>query len=300
MAFSFLTSVFGGPAGALTAKAMGDETTAKMDKAFNSAIKVALSGPAAPFLHPTGHTSTVRDTSESYINDRMALQFGDSNDCKKWVRELDDYIAVGCFKVVKALKEESSRGGNNLGWDEVLRVFNQNNYVDKSRDKNIEGRKSWNEMNYFKFDGSPDVARKRQIIAWLKTLFNEQQEEAIVDNSIIFGEELLSELADIASQSGATVKGPMTLVAADEEERKKVKEVGLIRFPTKGESKIKLYHIVIYSWSECSRFLFAQRDQNGIEVKCKVCQFKVDTSAIDRRCASEAKQEMSKPDFFDF
>lgn len=68
MAFSFPASAFGGSAGALAVNAMGGETTAKVDKAFNSAIKGVLYGPVAPILEATGHTSTVRDTSESYIN----------------------------------------------------------------------------------------------------------------------------------------------------------------------------------------------------------------------------------------
>lgn len=301
MAFSFLATALGGPAGDLAVNALGGETTGKLNKAANSAIKGVLLGPIAPLLEATSQTATtVHESSECYVNSCMALQFGDSDNVCEWVCELDDKIAVGCYEVVKALKEESSRGGSILSWDEVLCIFRRNNYVDKSRDKTIEGRKSWNEMNYFKFDGSPNVVRKRQIITWLKTLFNEQQEQAIVDDSIIFGDDLLSELADIASQSGATVKDPVTFIAADEEKRRKVKEVGLIRFPTKSDSKIKLYHMVIYAWFECSRFLFAQHDQNGIEVKCKVCQFEVDTSVIDRRYASKAKQRMSDPDFFNF
>ena len=162
--------------------------------------------------------------------------------------------------------------------------------MDKSNEKKVEGRRSWNEMNYFKFDGSSDEVRRREIKAWLKSLFNEKNEQVIVDNSVIFSKDVLQELADIASQSGATVKDPVTLVAADDEERKKVKEVGLIRFPTKGDSKIKLYHVMIYSWSKCSRFLFAQHDRNGIEIDCKVCEFKIDTSDTDLRCVRQAKQ----------
>lgn len=252
------------------------------------------------------NTSTARQTDHEYstleIHSRVAKEFGDSETISQWTRELNDEMAVGCYNVVKALNaKKKESGGRNLSWNDVVRVFRRCNSVYEDNVKKIEGRRSWDEMNYFKFDGSPDVVRKRQIMAWLRKLFNEQDEQSIVDNSVIFNDGVISKLADIASQSGVTVKDPATFFAADEEKRKKVKEIGLIRFPIKYHSKIKLYYVAIYSWFKCSRVLFVQHDQNGIEIDCDVCEFKVNTDSIDKSRERKARENMaSDPNIFDF
>ena len=234
------------------------------------------------------------------IHTRMAKEFGDSDDLSEWTRELDDYMAVGCYKVVKALNEEKMRTGDYLEWDEVLGVFRQSIYVDQSYSKHFNGRRSWDEMNYFKFDGSPDDVRKREIIAWLKDLFNKHHEQSIVDNSIVFNDGAVSHLASIAAQSGATVRDVVTLFAADDEEKGKVMEAGVIRFPTKWESYIKLYRITIYAWFKCSRVLFAQHDETGVEVHCEVYKFKVNTDTIDTSHARRARKKLEDPNILNF
>ncbi len=220
----------------------------------------------------------------------------------EWTRALDDHMAVACYEVVEALNRKRARSVGSLTWDNVLKVFRNCHHItrDDGCSKRIQDRLSWDETNYFKFDGSPDPLRKREFITWLKTLMNERGEQDVFDNSRLITEETLDRLASCASQSGATVKGPVTLVHASENDRDTVMEIAVIRFPTKHNSKIKIYRLKIDSWFQCSRTLFVQHDETGLEIEYETFSFKPNTHVIDDRFATRARTNLSNPEMFRF
>ena len=247
------------------------------------------------------------DDVSTVFNTRIAKEF-DGVKLSDWTRSLDNEMAVACYETVKALKQRKNTYGVNLTWDDVLEVFCNCLYIkkDENNSKHFNDKCTLDEVNYFKFDGSPEEVRKIKIINWLKKLFNDHEEQSIYDNCAIFKKSSLNELASIASQSGATVRDPVTLLGASEKKRKKVKEISAIRFPKKMDKitnegcKIKIYRIVIFSWFKCTRVLFGQHDETGFEIEYDSFEFRPNAAAIDERCAAEARNELSKQDIFDF
>ena len=236
------------------------------------------------------------------INDRIAKDFNGVSP-SKWTQALNSEMAVACYELVKALNQRKNiLGVNYLTWDDVVYVLRSCKYFnqDAGNTKHIEESLNWDDTNFFKFDGSPDVVRKRIIMTWVKDLMNKHGEQSTLDNSVILHDDNLSRLASIASQSGATVKDPITLVGASEKQRKKEIEISVIRFPKKWECKIKIYRIMIFSWFKCTRVLFGQHDESGIELEYDTFEFMPNATAIDKRCAEEAKAKMSQPNFFNF
>lgn len=236
------------------------------------------------------------------INTRIAKEFNGVS-LSEWTQALDNEMAVACYELVKALNErKKTRGVDLLTWDDVVHVFRSCYYVnqDAENSKHIHDSLNWDETNFFKFDGSPDVVRKKEIINWLKNLMNRHGEQSTFDNAAIFNDGTLSRLASIASQSGATVRDPVTFFGASEKQREKVMEISVIRFPKKWECKVKIYRIIIFSWFKCTRVLFGQHDETGFELDYDSFEFKPNTAAIDEQFAAKAKARLSQPDMFNF
>ena len=237
------------------------------------------------------------------ISTRVAKEFDDVDDLSDWVKELDDEMAVACYTAVSDLKRwKEEHGEAFLTWERVESIFNncKDLVKDEKSSKRIHDTKTYDETNAFKFDGSPDSSRMREIITWLKDLFNRNGEQDVIDNSLIFREGSLDHLAAVASETGARIKDFASFFEATEKKRTKAMEIGVIRFPRKGDAKIKLYKLVVYAFFKSKRILFVQEDSSGVEVEYDSVEFKPCTGAIDTRYAAKAKENLKNPDIFDF
>lgn len=246
---------------------------------------------------------TAKDTpfSNVFIHTHVAKEF-DSVNLSEWVQALDEEMSVACCMAVRDLKLWMKKhGADYLTWDRVVGIFNNCDYIikDEESSKRINDVKTFDEISVFNFQGI-NVARKRQILTWFKDLFNKHGEQSVVDNSVIVQEGTLDRLADIASECGAAISDPTTLFAATEQKSDKVMEIGVIRFPKKGDAKIKLFRLVIFAFFKSSRILFGQRDQAGFEVEYDSVEFRANTDAIDTTQADKAKAKLAQPDTFDF
>jgi len=274
------------------------------DKAMMHATRSALLfGAPAMIAYEMFSSDAGKDSfSAVEINDRIAKEF-DGVSPSEWTQALDATMAVACYELVKALNQrKNARGVSCLKWDDVVQVFCNCHYVnqDVKNCKHFCDSLSWDETNFFKFDGSPDVVRKVEIISWLENLMNRHGEQSTFDNARIFNDGTLSRLASIASQSGATVRDPLTFFGANENKKEKVMEISVIRFPKKWECKVKIYRIVIFSWFKCTRVLMGQHDENGFEIEFDSFEFHPNTAVIDERFAAEAKAKLSQPNMFNF
>ena len=246
---------------------------------------------------------TSKDTpfSKVFISTRVAKEF-DGENLSEWAQALDDEMSVACCLAVRDLKLWLKKhGAEYLTWDKVQSVFNNCDYIvkDDKSSKRINDVKTFDETSFFNFEGT-NLARKREILTWFKDLFNKKGEQSVVDNSVIVQEGTLDRLADIASECGAAIKDPATLFAATEQKSDKVMEIGVIRFPKKGDAKIKLFRLVIFAFFKSSRILFGQRDQAGFEVEYDSVEFRPNTAAIDTKFAAKAKAKLAEDDTWDF
>ena len=110
----------------------------------------------------------------------------------------------------------------------------------------------------------------------------------------------MERLAGLASETGVAVKDFESLFAGTDSQRDKVMEIGIIRFPTKNDAKIKLYRLVVFAYFKSSRILFVQHDQAGFEVEYDSVEFKVNTGTIDTKFANKAKEKLLDASVFDF
>lgn len=272
------------------------------DKAMMNATRSLAFGVPSMIAYGIISSDDKDSFSTVSINTRIAKEF-DGVSLSEWTQALDNKIAVACYEIVKALNQrKKTHGVELLTWDDVVHVFRSCHYVnqDAENSKHIHDSLNWDETNFFKFDGSPDVVRKKEIINWLKNLLNRHGEQSTFDNAAIFNDGTLSRLASIASQSGATVRDPVTLLGASEKQKEKVMEISVIRFPKKWECKIKIYRIIIFSWFKCTRVLFGQHDETGFELDYDSFEFKPNAAVIDEQLAAKAKAKLSEPDMFNF
>ena len=276
------------------------------DKAMMAATRGLVLGPTGMAMYGIISSAISNEESTQFstkgIETRVAKEFGGVSP-SKWTQTLDDEMAVACYKVVEALNHlKDTQGVHHLKWDDVVNVFCSCLYItqDVGNSKHIHDSLDWDETSFFKFDGSPDEVRKTEIITWLKRLMNRHGELSIFENTAIFNDGTLNRLANIASQSGATVRDPVTLAGKSESKKEKAMEISVIRFPKKGDCKIKLYRIIIFSWFKCTRVLFGQHDENGLEIEYDSLEFRPNTQAIDKKYAARAKAKLSQPKMFEF
>ena len=239
--------------------------------------------------------------SNVWIHSGLAKDFGSESDISEWVRTLDDSMAVACYKAVQAIASwKQSHGAISLTWDQIQTVFNDCIELVKAKPKNFLDSKTYSKDNVFKVDGSPDESRKREIITWLKELFNRHGEQDIVDNSVIFHNGVLDKLASIASESGVAVKDFGSFFHGEESKTKKEMEIGVIRFPTKGAPIIKLYRFVISAYFHSERTLFVQHDSNGLKIDYSSVEYHPNTATIDASFAAAAKERLKDPSIYEF
>ena len=246
-------------------------------------------------------TSKNTKFSHVYISTRIAKEF-EAPTLSEWVQALDNEMAVACVMAVKDLKTwYKDHGAEYLTWDRVQGVFNNCDYVvkDIKSSKRIAKSLNFDDHNFFEIGGH-DSGRKAKITTWFRQLFNDIGEQAVLDNSDIVNEGAFDRLANLASEIGVSVDSFESFFGGTDEGKEKVMEIGVIRFPTKDNARIKLFRLVVFAWFQSKRILAFQHDQSGFEVEYDSVEFRPNTSAIDTTFAAKAKAKLADPDTFNF
>lgn len=247
---------------------------------------------------PTQDDTLLSDT-KVFINNRIAKEFGDANNLSEWVRDLDKEMAIACCKAIGDVKTQKERSGvQSLTWETIISIFNNCDYIIRDTSKSINESKALAELRFYSV-GTNEIQRN-ELIIWIKDLFNRHGERDVLDNSIIVMAGTLDRLAGIATTYGVAVKNLVSVIAAHREQREKVMEVGVIRFPRKGNAKIKVYRMEIFAFMKSSRILPIQYDQGGLHIEYNSVEFRVNSAAIDTRHAERAKEKLRDPATFDF
>ena len=246
----------------------------------------------------------LKDTpfSQVFIHDDIDKMFKSVLFPSEWVQALDDELSVACCMAVRDLKLYLQKNGaGELTWETVVSILDNCDYIvkDDSSSKRINDVKTFRELKVFKLEDY-DMDRKSEIKTWFHGLFNEHNERTAVKNSVIVNGGTLDHLADIASECGAAIRDRETLFFATDKKNYKVMEIGVIRFPQKGNPHIKLFRLIIFAFFTNSRILLGQLDQAGFGVEYKSITFRLNTSAIDMKFAAKAKEKLREMDIFDF
>ena len=245
--------------------------------------------------------NTVLSDSNVFISNRIAKEYGDANSLSEWVRDLDEMMAIACCKAIGDIKSWKERnGGASLTWNAVVSIFNNCDYIvmKDAASKRINDVKSFADLRLYRV--GTDEIRKIELISWIKDLFNHHGERDILDNSIIFMAETLDRLAGIATTYGVAIRDIASCILDTRVECEKVMEVGVIRFPRKGNANIKVYRMEIFAFMKSSRVLPIQCDQGGLEIEYNSVEFGVNSAAIDTLHAERAKEKLRDPTTFNF
>ncbi|XP_014782525.1 uncharacterized protein LOC106877887 isoform X2 [Octopus bimaculoides] len=205
---------------------------------------------------------TVSNTSERIpYHTSLAAQYGTltSESLKTIDRKLKVMIA-GTNRLMKKLQMRDEYKDNEIPFEEYLGVMNQNVLI-----KEMEGSKyrnsdylTFQETNWFKFDGSPEQDKIYQVEAWFANLINDM--DVLTDTEIN-----IIDFANIVAATGAAVKDFFSVfVAADNIERSIV-DVGILRYPDIERPFFKLFRIKLRAYRKCFRLMATQRDESGIK-----------------------------------
>ncbi|MEG4440520.1 hypothetical protein QUB47_01525 [Microcoleus sp. AT9_B5] len=215
------------------------------------------------------------------VHCNLAASFGKLN--KESVKMMDEKLKVLIAGTVRELQKVPS---NNLSWEEVISIFNQNSLMERVGNSEISKTdkliKDYG-TSFFKIDGSPDTSVVKEVESWFINLLGNDQD--IVDDTKID----INMLADIVAASGASVDSFEALFGKKETHEKTLVDIGILRFPDFENPFVKVYRIKLTAWSDCSRVLFVQDDKNGITGEFNSIKYKPRESVI-----SELKQETKK------
>ncbi|RPB17978.1 hypothetical protein L211DRAFT_799097 [Terfezia boudieri ATCC MYA-4762] len=191
-----------------------------------------------------------------YLHTALAPCFGDNS--PECVRMLDKDLQVAAFA---ATKEISKLSPDQRSWEAIVSAFTTNPLLEEMDDSTvyIADNLIKENINFFKFDGSPDKAVVTEVMTWFKKLV---RDEDVVRATPID----IRQLARIVAQTGAGIdwQNIITVVHNKEKHSKKVLDVGVLRYPDISHPYLKVYRIQLEAWSSCERIGPCQRDSNGI------------------------------------
>lgn len=286
-----------------TGSSFKDEVIGKIyDKIEPEKIPETLLKGVSDFLDGKKPDSSDIPYSKVYIQTKVAKEFGDAKDFSEWVKGLDKILEVQSFYAIKAIKEKAKEG--KYDWDSIVAAMHNADGLAMVPDSHKKVYDTWaaDNTNWFKFDGSADADKVRQIQAWFKKAICDT-DPTIYENSVIVSEGVVTRLAKIAAKTGASVDNFQHFWANKESQKDKVLEIGLIRFPDKEDPLVKLYRIQIFAWFNSARVLMVQHDQAGFDLEFDVMKFKAVDAVVEAITATQLEKVSAKlndPSTFDF
>ncbi|NES03055.1 MAG: hypothetical protein F6K22_09440 [Okeania sp. SIO2F4] len=222
------------------------------------------------------HNMVVNDVKSQVIpvHCKLAASFGKLT--KDSFKSMDEELKILLGATVKELQKTPC---DQLSWDQVISIFSQNALMERMHDSEIHKSDKLIKnlgTSAFNTDGSPDPAIVEEVHGWFKKLLNNDQD--ILNDTKID----IDMLAMIVAQSGATINSFESFFAKDEYHKRKVVDIGILRFPDIDHPFVKVYRIQLTAWSHSSRVLFVQHDSNGITGEFNAIQYKPRESVIGK------------------
>ncbi|GAB1312313.1 hypothetical protein MFIFM68171_02523 [Madurella fahalii] len=219
----------------------------------------------------------VKDSSrEDYLTVKLAPAYG--NLTSESIKTIDSRLKVMIAGAVKTIAQIPAA---DRTWDRIVAALMQCPLMEpdgdavKRTDKLIKSG-----VNVFRFDGSPDTAIVKEVQSWFVNLIN--------DTDVYKSTQIdITVLANIVAQTGATIDSLETVFYKKESHDKTLVDIGVLRFPDTKNPHFKVYRIQLTAWSQSSRILMVQDDQNGITGEFILRKFKPRDDVI-RGMSSEA------------
>lgn len=227
----------------------------------------------------------------------LAAQYGILT--SETIKAMDNKLKVviaSTNRVMKKLQENPDYIGAEIPYKAYLGVMHQNVMLRQKADTEItkSDMLAFEDMNWFKFDGSPDKKKVLQVMTWFSNLLNDT--DVLKDTRID-----IEDLANIVAASGAAVTDFQTLFYAKEYIERSIVDVGILRYPDPIKPFFKLFRIKIFAYRKAFRILVGQKDESGIKGDYDSVQF-VPRSKIVRQMRKDIiKKAVSEAEsMFDF
>ncbi|XP_029635587.1 uncharacterized protein LOC115210937 isoform X2 [Octopus sinensis] len=191
----------------------------------------------------------------------LAAQYGTltSESVKSMDRKLKVMIA-GTHRMMKQLQQREEYKDKEIPFEEYLSVMNQNVFIkaqEGSRYRNSDYL-TFEETNWFKFDGSPEKAKVYQVQTWFSNLISDMDVAAETQINI-------TDFTNIVAATGAAVEDFITFFVAAENIERSIVDMGILRYPDIDRPYFKLFRIKLRAYRMCRRILAGQRDESGIK-----------------------------------
>ncbi|KAJ7083765.1 hypothetical protein C8R44DRAFT_753330 [Mycena epipterygia] len=226
----------------------------------------------------------VKDASrDDYLHFSLAPSFGELTSTS--VKDLDNELKIMIAGTMRTLDKAPVQ---QRSWERVLEIMMENPLLEPEAsgisrtDKFLK-----EETNVFKLDGSPDPNIAREVETWFINLI--QDDDVLKSTSID-----IKVMANIFTQTGATVNSFPALIYKNESHKKTLVDIGVLRFPDIDHPHFKLYRIQLIARSDSCRILFVQKDENGITGEFNSRVFKPRASSIQELTETAKKQAVKE------
>jgi hypothetical protein len=281
--------------GAETMKLLGVKPDSALANMSENLARAAINGLAAKKPESKDHLF-----DEVYVQDKLAFEFGNEKEkLSDWVNALDDKLAAASLFAIKEIKSKKL-----YEWEPMIAAFNNCDQLIQEKDSHKKIAKTWEKssQDFFKFDGSPNSSDVQALSNWFKDQIV-SLDPKIYENSTLVQKGVVERLAKLAVQTGSKVDSFEHFFVNNTDERQKVLEISIVRFPYKDDPHVRVFRIVIFAWFHCTRILFAETNKAGFEVECDVMKFTLNpkiVAAVDKEFVDNAKAKLKDPKTFDF
>ncbi|KAK1538995.1 uncharacterized protein CCOS01_00309 [Colletotrichum costaricense] len=195
---------------------------------FSKVLQVGMSLVWAMTNH--GLQMSVNDTkSADYLQTKLAPSYG--NLSGSVLEKMDDDLKIMIAGTMKSLAAQKDKS-----WAAVLSTMMQNPLLEADRDEVARSDKLIKESSSaFKFDGSSDAGIVKEVHSWFVNL--------ISDSDVLESTQIkIGDLADIVSQTGATVDSFESFFGKNEHHERTLIDIGVLRFPDIDRPFFKVEH----------------------------------------------------------
>lgn len=225
------------------------------------------------------------EKSDDFFHCNLAPAFGELT--SESIKSMDDHLKVMIAGTNKLIADLDPK---DRSWEKVVACFNQNPLMEADgqainrTDKIIK-----NSSGAFRVDGLPSQAIVQEVHSWFVGLIN--------DADVLKSTKIdINVLGRIVAETGATVSNFEDFWGKHEFNQQNMVDIGILRCPDIDHPYFKVYRIQLTAWSDCTRVLFVEKNENGITGTFDQCRFKPRESVISGLKEDTRKKAIAQAD----
>jgi hypothetical protein len=183
---------------------------------------------------------------------------------KKDARLMDDNLKIVLAITANELKNMVGKS-KVPEWTDVVSTMRQNIMFSKCEDTSKYGIRTYSRdsFDFCKFNGDPDEKTVQDVREWFVELLDDIDPElkSLVG---VLQNDTFTMLANIVASTGSHVSSISTAIRRSDHEEFTLADIGLVRYPSYANPKVKIFRLKLKSWRHCQRILAFESNKNGL------------------------------------